>query len=359
MNKTGFLFSNINNVIKKNISGNSGKVLSKPLQISIQPNEKCNAKCIMCDCWKEKNDYLTSQEIINSLKELKKWVGSNFFVQIAGGEPLIFKGIYDIFKFCADNDIICKISTNGIALTENTCNKIIESGLKYLSVSLDSHLPEIHDKYRGVPGTLERAVNGIKYLKANSNITIGVSSILMRDNISTFNQTVDYFLSLPIDRLLIQPIRVWTEGLPIERWNEYEYWVNDQKDVEDIVKWLKAKKVIDNRILNTENDFDQWQQYFANPGSTSNKGVKKCKVSFDRITINYKGEVYMGCTGFTSIGNIKETPIKTMWKSETATKVRQNMMQCKIPCTSNCFKELSFTEKVKKGLVLMKSGLFK
>lgn len=110
MGKVKFLYSNFQNSIYKDISSRTGKIISKPLQISIQPNERCNARCIMCDCWKEKNDYLNSEEIIDVLRQLKKLNNGNLFVQIAGGEPLIFKGIYDIFSFCSQNGIICKIS---------------------------------------------------------------------------------------------------------------------------------------------------------------------------------------------------------------------------------------------------------
>ncbi|MDR2848639.1 MAG: radical SAM protein [Bacteroidales bacterium] len=205
-----FLLTNFTNSLTKDVSSSFNLHLSKPLQVSIQPNERCNARCLMCDYWKETNDYLDYKEIIETLKELKQWMGNNFFVQIAGGEPLIYKGIYDIFSFCAENGIICKISTNGIAFTPNVCDKIIQSGLSYLSVSLDSHLSEIHDRFRGVPGTWERAIGGIKYLAEHTRMTLGISSVIMKDNIATLPQSVDYFLSLPINRLLIQPIRVRT-----------------------------------------------------------------------------------------------------------------------------------------------------
>jgi len=63
----------------------------------------------MCDSWKETKDFISSDEIIDVLSELSEWVGNDFFVQIAGGEPLIYKGIYDIFTFCADKKIISNL----------------------------------------------------------------------------------------------------------------------------------------------------------------------------------------------------------------------------------------------------------
>ncbi|MDR1672574.1 MAG: radical SAM protein [Bacteroidales bacterium] len=353
-----FLFKNFLNSIEKDVSASCRLTLSKPLQVSIQPNERCNARCLMCNCWKEKNDYINADEIIHTLKQLKQWLGNNFFVQIAGGEPLIFKNIYDIFSFCAQNGIICKISTNGIAFTENVCDKIIQSGLSFLSVSIDSHLSEIHDKYRGVPGTLERAVRGIRYLAGHAHLTLGVSSVIMKENVGTLPQSVDYFLSLPVNRLLIQPIRVWTDNLPPERWCEYPYWVNDHEAMTNFSHYLLEKKKTDKRIFNTVRDIGEWNDYFRNPAEMVNRNVKKCKVGYDRLFIDFKGNIFLGCQNYSPIGNIKQDPVRKVWFSAQAKRNRLKMATCRVPCTSNCNKELTLAQKASKALVLMKSGLF-
>jgi MoaA/NifB/PqqE/SkfB family radical SAM enzyme len=354
-----FGYSQTQNILKKNISIHTNLLLSKPMQVSIQPNERCNARCIMCDSWKETKDYISKDEIIGVLSDLNDWVGNNFFVQIAGGEPLIYKGIFDIFSFCSDKKIITKISTNGISLTENICDKIIESGLQFLSVSLDSHLPEIHDKYRGVPGTFEKAVKGIEYLSANGKLTLGISSLLMKENVSSFPETVEYFLSLPLDRFLFQPIRVWTEDLKPENWKEYEYWVNDEAAVKRTIEYLLEKKKTDARIFNSEQDIQDLKAYFNNPLSMVDSDNKKCYIGYDRIIINYKGDVTLGCARYGSVGNIKEQSIKEMWHSNKAAKIRKQMTRCKLPCTSNCYKQTSLKQKIKKVTALKKSGLFR
>jgi len=346
------------NDVKKSISASLGVTITKPLEISIMPNKRCNARCLMCDFWEEQNDYLTSEEILQALRELKDWVGSGFFLQIAGGEPLVFKGIYDVFSYCADNGIICKISTNGYALTESVCRKVIDSKLSYLTISLDSHLSEIHDKMRGVKGIWEQAVKGIKYLAQNSNIMLGISSVLMKDNVQAFSKSIDYFLSLPIHRILIQPIGVWTESLPTERWTEYKYWVNDREAMDRVVKYLSTKKKEDARILNTEKDFQEWKEYFENPAAMVHRELKKCKIGYDKLSIDYQGNISLGCAQYGMIGSIKTKTIKEAWYSSDANKIRKQMMQCQIPCQYNCYKELSFKDKLVKLKVLMRSGLF-
>ena len=97
MKAVKFAFKHFVNSIKKSVSLNTKFMWSKPLQINIQPNKRCNAKCIMCDCWKVKEDYITYKDILATLQDTRKWIGPNYYVSIVGGESLIFKGIFDIF----------------------------------------------------------------------------------------------------------------------------------------------------------------------------------------------------------------------------------------------------------------------
>ena len=311
----------------------------------------------MCNCWKEKSDYLNSSEIIAAVGELKSWLGNTFIVHIAGGESLIFDGIYDIFSFCAANGIVCKVSTNGMNLTENTCDKLIRSQLHFLSVSLDSHLADIHDRFRGMKGTLERSLKGIDYLAEHSTIKLGISSIIMRDNVSTLCDSVDFFLTLPISRLLFQPIRVWTENATVDKWRQYRYWVNDIDALTRFSKHLLMKKQGDARIFNTEKDVKEWIAYFTDPTALVEENEKRCTLGYDRLSINYKGEIYLGCEFYSSIGNIKRDNLRDAWHSPEARKVRKQMRQCELPCTNNCYKELTLLEKIDRARIIMNGGL--
>ncbi len=341
------------NAVLKNVSVKSPMLLTKPISVSIVPTLRCNVECIMCDCWKEKNDYITDQHILDFLDDMADWVGPNFFVQIAGGEPLVFKGIYDIFKRCADRKIICKISSNGYGLNPQVCNKIIDSGLQYLTVSLDSHLPEVHDRYRGIPGTFEKAVEGLRYLREHGNLTLGISSIIMKENIGYVKEMAEYFLSIDIDRILFQPIRDYYN--PIEKWMEYEHWIHDldalNRGMDQLIE-LKSKHP---RLLNTVEDFELMRGYFADPNYIRN--ARDCHIGYEQLYVDDKGDITM-CNEYDIIGNIKDRNIKEVWHAQKTRELRDQMVKCNLPCTSNCKKELSMKDKIRKFQVLYKSGLF-
>ena len=355
MNKAlSFAAANARNSVLKKISASTPLVLTKPMMVSINPTNRCNVKCVMCDCWLEKHDYVTDQDILGFLTELRDWVGSNFFVQIAGGEPLVFKGIFDIFKFCADNGIICKISTNGYGLNPSVCDQIIDSGLKYLSVSLDSHLPEVHDKYRGLEGTFDKALRGLRYLREHSSMTLGTSAIIMKENICHIRDFTTFLLDLrDIDRILFQPIRDYDH--PIEKWKEYEYWITDEQMLDDGMDFLIEMKRTHPKILNPEADFDMFRNYFKDPYSIVN--TRDCYIGYEQLFVDDKGDIRM-CQSYDVIGNIKDRNIRERWHARSTNAMRDTMLECTLPCTSNCKRELSIQQKVKKFLSLYESGLF-
>ena len=337
------IINQLTNLVNKKISTHLGYLLSKPFQVSLNITYRCNARCQMCNCWTEKHDYLEKDEIINMIDQLHNWLGSGFFLNISGGEPLLFKDIFYVFNHCRDLGIFCKISTNGFAFTERNLEKILDSRLPYLSVSLDSHIQSLHDKIRGVDGIYNRAINGIKYLTKNGNIKVGVASVLMKDNLSTFADSVKFFLDLPINRYLFQPIRAY--NLPIEKWSEYEYWVHDKARLLNLSEQLLDIKRSESRFFNSVNDIKGLYDYFINPADYR---IKNCTIGYDRLSISHTGEVKLGCSNYDSIGNIKNGKISDFWYSEKAMKIRNKMKACNIPCTSNCNKDLSAIEKLQR-----------
>jgi hypothetical protein len=78
----------------------------------------------------------------------------------------------------------------------------------------------------------------------------------------------------------------------------------------------------------------------------ANKEIKKCRVGYDRLSIDYRGNISLGCTTFGTIGYIKTDKIKDAWSSDKAQKIRKQMMLCTYPCTSNCNKELTLPQKI-------------
>jgi len=76
----------------------------------------------------------------------------NDSIDIQGGEPLLFNGIYDLARFCHEIGLHPTLITNGILLTKREiCVKLKESGVRDLLISVHA-LGEVYDTIVGTPG---------------------------------------------------------------------------------------------------------------------------------------------------------------------------------------------------------------
>ncbi len=87
--------------------------------------------------------------------------------KLSGGEPLLHPQFIDIVDFLFEQKLSINMETNGTLITRDNAVHLKEnSSLQHISVSLDSPRAEFHDRFRGVEGAFDKAVQGIKHLVA-------------------------------------------------------------------------------------------------------------------------------------------------------------------------------------------------
>ena len=122
----------------------------------------CNLKCKHCYASADNKRYegeLTlsqSKKFIDDLKEFN--VPALLF---SGGEPLMKENILEILEYASHKEIRSTISTNGTLLDKNTCKALKKFNVGYVGVSLDG-IGSNHDKFRGVIGSFDSALKGIR-----------------------------------------------------------------------------------------------------------------------------------------------------------------------------------------------------
>jgi MoaA/NifB/PqqE/SkfB family radical SAM enzyme len=173
---------------------------SNPQRIFIEITTKCNLRCRLCHLWKSVDlaNKLAISEKLLFLKEVFEWkeVQNNTkappcVVILTGGEPFLFPNqVFQLSKFCKNRNVDCYINSNGSLLNPHL-REIMDSGLKALTLSIDSHKGVIHASLRGMSGLFESLIRLIKkfnQLKADSaNIIppkLCVQSILGNLNLS-------------------------------------------------------------------------------------------------------------------------------------------------------------------------------
>ncbi len=86
-------------------------------------------------------------------------------VKLTGGEPLLHPDFVRIVDILHEKKLGMNIETNGTLMTRELAHYLKDhSTLSHISISLDGATAGIHDPFRGVEGSFEKACNGIRYL---------------------------------------------------------------------------------------------------------------------------------------------------------------------------------------------------
>ncbi|MEW5759769.1 MAG: radical SAM protein [Candidatus Thermoplasmatota archaeon] len=141
---------------------------------------RCNLKCKHCRMESNycKDDELSgnkAKEFISSLKEISP------LLILTGGEPLLRDDLFEILGYIKECDIKCALATNGTLLNEEIAMRIAGAQISRVSISIDSADKRKHDRFRGLDGAFESALNGIANLR-KFGVSIQINMSVSKEN---------------------------------------------------------------------------------------------------------------------------------------------------------------------------------
>ncbi len=186
----------------------SGELPSHLLQFSADKRpvvvwnitQQCNLKCIHCYAHakvRQNHDELTTAEgkaLIDDLASIGVPV-----ILFSGGEPLMRKDLPELADYAVKKGMRAVISTNGTLITPETAKQLKEIGLSYVGISLDG-TREINDKFRGVDGAFNAALEGIRNAQ-NAGIKVGLRFTINRFNAHEVPGLFDLLEEMDIPRI--------------------------------------------------------------------------------------------------------------------------------------------------------------
>lgn len=161
----------------------------------------CNQRCIFClDSWNHNGTYVDTAQLFQYI-ELGQRLGRERLI-LSGGEPTIHP---DYVKFIRHGRRVgydwIQTVTNGMmfAYPEFT-RKCLQAGLDEVTMSIHGHTPKIQDRLTGVKGAFDKAIQGIRNIKALSGgrTVINIDVVINKQNISHLREIIDYFRDLGI-----------------------------------------------------------------------------------------------------------------------------------------------------------------
>lgn len=167
----------------------SGKLPSHLLQFSKDKKpvvvwnvgRRCNLRCLHCYSNSTDMEYegeLGTEEGIALIDDLAAF--SCPVILFSGGEPLMREDIFQLAMHATEKGMRAVISTNGTLITKEVASILKSIGLSYVGVSLDG-MRETNDRFRGVEGTFDAALTGIRNCR-DAGIKVGLRFTINRRN---------------------------------------------------------------------------------------------------------------------------------------------------------------------------------
>lgn len=167
----------------------SGKLPSHLLQFSRDKKpvivwnmtRRCNLKCVHCYAQArgtEGHDGMTTEQARAMIDDVAAY-GAPVML-FSGGEPLVREDLTELASHASDRGMRAVISTNGTLITPRKAAELKKIGLSYVGISLDG-LEEVHDHFRGVPGSFKKAMAGIENCQA-AGLKVGLRFTINKRN---------------------------------------------------------------------------------------------------------------------------------------------------------------------------------
>jgi radical SAM protein with 4Fe4S-binding SPASM domain len=277
----------------------------------IEITKSCNLKCIHCHVPHDNNDpELSTNEV---------------------------KGLLDQLALGFTNTI----ATNATLINDHIAQKLHDHGVVIVAVSLDGFNAKTHDMVRGLPGSFEAAIRGIKALN-RTGILLHVNITAMSYNISQIKRITKLVSELGAGILLMYQL------VPIGRGKQISKASLDLKSNEKLIKFITAAQSNTNVIIEPVAGPQYWSYILKRSkieGGLSLRLAENifhgCSAARGFVYIKPNGEVWPCPFIEVNCGNIRETPFSLIWyNSKVLNQLRNREKLLKGHCGECTYKKL-------------------
>jgi hypothetical protein len=294
--------------------------------------DRCNLRCRMCgDQWRADQQLarqtLTLADIAGIVQAAARL--RTMIISVTGGEPLLHPDIFAILDLIREAGIAAHMCTNGTLLSEERVARLARSGIKSVSVSIDSSTPDLHDQLRGKAGAFSETVAGITRLRAAMpQLRINVNCTISKVNVATIVDLVTLIKGLGCDKISLAPIHTNLQHKHKPK-DEFAGMVFDPEELDGLETAL-ARVSAHAAQLGVRTSSARFLQGIPR-SYVEPMRWHTCYAGYASCAISPWGEV-SPCVDMDSTLNVRTTPLDEIWRSPEFQAMRVKVESCRNPC---------------------------
>ncbi|HWR05457.1 radical SAM protein [Sporomusa sp.] len=291
------------NITTMQQQGNYPYSFAMPLTIQYELTAMCNLVCKHCYNRSGDSDKVDAMRASDWLALSKDIVdnGGVFQCILSGGEPLLMgEKLLDIMDVLHHDGTSFVLITNGFLLTKDWVNKLKKYRFYWLQVSIDGANVAIHDEFRGVATSWERAVQGA-FAVSQAGLPLVIAHTVIPESLDSLPEMVNMAYELGAASIMVG------EVLPSGRASQHEEIILNpeqrivmHQQIEQLVNQYRGR--ID--IQRSSSVKSQLNRYRTGP----NAGA----------IIRPNGDVRMDCMAPFTIGNVLQQSLMDIWRQKGA-----------------------------------------
>ena len=298
-------------------------------------------KCKHCHIWKKEDNFnvVPLKIWLNFLDDVKNLFKKNIEINLGGeGMVLLDEKIFPIISKSKNLGFYILLNSNGYLINKLILNKLLESGVDKISISLDFLSGNKHDKQKGIDGCFNHIINLIKNIETiNQKSKLFFNCVIMKQNLEEIIPLTKWINSLGFTigfQAIAQPFNSPDE----QNWfnkDKFKFlWPgNDLRTYEIIDKLITLKKK-GHKIGNDISQLESYKFYFKKPNI---RLLDRCNV--DEVGFHiYADGIVKRCQFKYSLGTIKDNKFGELLKSNEYITTLNSMYSCSENCMQmvNC-----------------------
>jgi len=310
----------------RTIAGGRVASFCRPTSIALLMTERCNARCIHCDIWKNRGreDRPSGEEWKTALHDLRRWLGP-VHVVLTGGEALLNPNTLELVSYGNSIGLFIELLTHGFWPDQAKIDQLALGCPARVTISFDG-VGETHSLIRGreyFAATAETSVLNLIRLRRERSLKmrIRLKTVIMKQNLDDVCN-VAWFAKRNGVEVFYQPIEQNYNTAEDSNWFEHsQTWPNDATKAVGVVRRLCQLKREGLPIANSFAQLEAMIPYFTNPAASriavqSHVAHEKellCS-AMTTLQIQANGDVRT-CMSREAIGNIRRQSVREIWET--------------------------------------------